>query len=225
MPGKITIYIDIVSPFAYIGYHILRHSPAFKNTSIAIVPIFLGGLFKATGNVAPLTVKNKDRWIETERHRWSRLFGVPMCAKLPPGFPINMVKPDRALAYLHAKHPEHLPVAVDAVFHEFWGREESNVKVAQPEGEQGFLAVLKGVLPGDVHKEVSEAWNGDVAKGRLTANTKQAEEVHVFGLPWFACENEKGEKEGFWGVDHLGQVVRFMGLEQRGGGEVLKALL
>lgn len=225
MPGKITIYVDIVSPFAYIGWYMLRHSPAFANTTITPIPILLGGLFKATGNIAPLTVKNKDKWINTERVRWPRLFGIPMCKDTPPGFPINMVKPDRALAFLQAKHPEHVPAALDALYGEFWGREVSNVQVAQPEGEGGFLNVLKGVLPEEVWKEVSEGWNGDVAKGRLVENTKQAEDREVFGLPWFACENEKGETEGFWGVDHLGQVVRFMGLEQRGGGEVLKALL
>lgn len=26
--------------------------------------------------------------------------------------------------------------------------------------------------------------------------------------------NSKGEKEGFWGFDHLGQVVEFLGLEK-----------
>lgn len=225
MAGKITIYVDIVSPFAYMGWHVLRHSPAFANTAITPVPIFLGGLFKAVGNITPISVKNKDKWIDAERKRWSRLFHVPMCAATPPGFPISMLKPDRALAFLHASHPSHVPAALDALFHEFWGRETSNVAVAQPEGEGGFLAVLKRVLPEDVWKEVSEGWNGEVAKKRLVENTNQAEAGDVFGLPWFACENENGEKEGFWGVDHLGQVVRFMGLEQRGGGELLKALL
>lgn len=28
------------------------------------------------------------------------------------------------------------------------------------------------------------------------------------------CTNEKGEKEGFWGVDHLGQVAMFLGLDK-----------
>ncbi|ETN38835.1 uncharacterized protein HMPREF1541_06875 [Cyphellophora europaea CBS 101466] len=225
MPGKITIYVDVVSPFAYMGYYILRHSAAFKDITVEPVPILLGGLMKATGNITPISVKNKDKWIEVERHRWARIFGIPMCGPQPPGFPVNMLKPDRALAYLHAKHPTHLPTALDAVFHQFWGLPESNVKVAQPDGEHGFLAALEKALPKEVFEGVREGWNGDVAKGRLGDNTKMAEGQGVFGLPWFACENGKGEKEGFWGVDHLGQVVRFMGLEARGGGEVLKALL
>jgi len=35
----------------------------------------------------------------------------------------------------------------------------------------------------------------------------------AFGIPWYECENEKGEKECFWGFDHLGQVVRFLDLD------------
>jgi hypothetical protein len=36
--------------------------------------------------------------------------------------------------------------------------------------------------------------------------------------------NSKGETEGFWGVDHLGQMTDFLGLE-RPAGKAWKALL
>jgi 2-hydroxychromene-2-carboxylate isomerase len=231
MPSKITLYIDLVSPFAYLAHHILHNSPLFTTTNLTIttIPIFLGGLMKSTGGITPMTVKNKDVWINTERLRWARLFSIPTIEHMPPGFPINMLKPDRALAYLHAKHtPQHLESATKAIFAEFWAGKEANVHVAQPDGEKGFLEVLKRVLPGEVWEDVRQNWNGEVAKGKLSANTKVAEEIGAFGLPWFECENEKGEKEGFWGVDHLGQVVRFMGLEGKDrdcGAQVLKALL
>lgn len=149
-----------------------------------------------------------------------------MCAEPTPGFPINMIKPNRALAYIHLKHPTHLKTALDALYQEFWGKQVSNAKIAQPDGDDGFLAVLRKSLPKDVAADVEGNWSGDEAKNALTANTKQAEQGEVFGLPWFACENAKGEKEGFWGVDHLGCIVRFMNLEGRdGGGQVLRALL
>jgi hypothetical protein len=31
------------------------------------------------------------------------------------------------------------------------------------------------------------------------------------------CTNTKGEKEGFWGVDHFGQVLQFLGLRKEEG--------
>jgi 2-hydroxychromene-2-carboxylate isomerase len=62
---------------------------------------------------------------------------------------------------------------------------------------------------------------GDV-KARLGRMTERAFEEGAFGLPWFQCENERGEKEGFWGFDHLGQVVKFLDLD---GGKDIRALL
>ncbi|KPI45611.1 uncharacterized protein AB675_655 [Cyphellophora attinorum] len=225
MPGKITVYLDLVSPFAYIGYHILRHSPAFKDVTITAVPIFLGRLMKSTGNISPIF--NKDKYLLTkDRLRWSRIFSVPMCIPMPTGFPVNLVKPNRALAYIASRHPTHLPTAFEALYHQFWGLEISNVNIGQPDGEAGFLTVLREVLPREVYEDVEREWSGEEAKTLLVQNTERAEREGVFGCPWFDCENEKGEREGFWGVDHMGQVVRFMGLEDRDENQqVLKALL
>lgn len=63
-----------------------------------------------------------------------------------------------------------------------------------------------------------------IGKQALKANTDQAFADGAFGLPYMVCTNATGQTEGFWGVDHMGQVLRFMGLERpREGG--WKALL
>jgi 2-hydroxychromene-2-carboxylate isomerase len=48
----------------------------------------------------------------------------------------------------------------------------------------------------------------------LLESTERAFREGAFGLPWMVCTNAKGETEGFWGVDHLGCVAEFMGLER-----------
>jgi hypothetical protein len=144
-----------------------------------------------------------------------------MCQPMPVGFPVNLLKPNRALAYIHRKHPQHLHAAIDALWAEFWGREVSNVNVANPDTAKdgnavGFVDVLRQALPKDVAEDVIGNWNGAEAKAWLVENTARVEkEEEAFGAPWFSCVNSKGEKEGFWGVDHLGCVVRFMGLESK----------
>lgn len=60
-------------------------------------------------------------------------------------------------------------------------------------------------------------------KALLMSNTDRAFKEGAFGLPWFVCTDTNGQTEGFWGVDHLGQVADFLGLDRRGGG--FKALL
>lgn len=51
-------------------------------------------------------------------------------------------------------------------------------------------------------------------KELLTKNTDQALADGAFGLPWIVATNSKGETEGFWGVDHIGQVAAHLGLEK-----------
>lgn len=48
----------------------------------------------------------------------------------------------------------------------------------------------------------------------MAANTDKAFESGAFGLPWMVCTSATGETEGFWGVDHLGQVIQFLGLDR-----------
>lgn len=71
---------------------------------------------------------------------------------------------------------------------------------------------------------LSELAAGD-AKKILTENTERAFADGGFGLPWFVCENDRGEREGFWGVDHLGAMVDFLGLERPAGRGGWKAML
>ena len=46
----------------------------------------------------------------------------------------------------------------------------------------------------------------------LRRNTEQAMAEGAYGLPWFTAYNAQGERDDFWGFDHLGQVISFLGL-------------
>ncbi|KAK4693493.1 hypothetical protein P7C71_g3911, partial [Lecanoromycetidae sp. Uapishka_2] len=55
----------------------------------------------------------------------------------------------------------------------------------------------------------------DEVKKLLTARTDEALAEGSFGLPWFA-----GEKECFWGFDHIAQVANHLGLERPKPGSI-----
>lgn len=70
-----------------------------------------------------------------------------------------------------------------------------------------------------IHPSTALASAPTVGKTALKENTDQAFADGAFGLPWMVCTNSRGQTEGFWGVDHMGQVLQFMGLERpREGG-------
>jgi len=225
MPGgKITYYVDLVSPFCYLGYYFLRHSPIFKSVEITYVPILLGGLHKQCGNIAPIEVKNKDKFIERERLRWARQFHIPMSDGYPQGFPKPTIPVQRFLTSLwldgnqETGKQDTLTKALDKLYEALW-TEPNESEITDP---KCFARVLGPVLGDELVKKHVDRLATPEVKKQLLTNTDGSFNNGAFGLPHFQCENSKGEVEGLWGFDHLGQVVRFMGLD--GKGEV-RALL
>ncbi|KAE8349518.1 thioredoxin-like protein [Aspergillus coremiiformis] len=206
---RITLYLDIVSPFGYIAFHVLQNSPVFAKCDITYIPIFLGGLMKACENTPPVTIKNKNVWIGKERIRWARRFSVPMVEHTPEGFPPVTLATQRALCAVSLKSPRKLISTIEALYHSFWV--QGNAKIAQV---GSFTPILESVLGSDGAQEILTAMDQPETKELLKANTDQAFKSGAFGIPWFECTNTKGETEGFWGIDHIGQVTDFLDLDR-----------
>lgn len=193
---------------------------------------------KACGNTAPINIKStslspspssptpishpnispspdKDKWINLERLRWSAQFSIPMRPDLPPSFPPMTLSTQRILSALQLSHPTLLPDTLDALYASIWTPGDFDVR--NPDHVSALLA-QDTVLGPRVAKQVIEAATGKEAKENLTKNTERAVEMGAFGLPWFQCRDAEGREEGFWGFDHLGQVVRFLGLDGEADG-------
>ncbi|GAB1313107.1 hypothetical protein MFIFM68171_03317 [Madurella fahalii] len=205
---KIKLYVDTVSPFAYEAYYVLRHDAVFKGCDVTYVPIFLGGLMHKCGNTAPIKIKNKDKWIGVERLRWARAFSVPMTEALPPDFPAPTLPIMRALTVIAANPDQSkLTQALDTFFTRHWGPE-----AAATHKPEVLKETLEGLFGADEAARIL-AESQTTGKQGLLANTDKAFEDGAFGLPWMVCTNARGETEGFWGVDHMGQMAQFLGLD------------
>jgi len=266
---KITLYVDTVSPFAYQAYYLLRHDPIFKKCDITYVPIFLGGLMQKCGNTPPIRIKNKDKWINTERLRWASHFSIPITDSLPPNFPPLTLPIMRALCAIPSSsspsppssssspqpepEPEPSPgaehetpqqqatltLALDALYKAYWvdrlptfepdtlGQVLQSLSSAtdngggggggggNSSGGGGGGGGNSGLTEATINHMLAGA-STQPAKQRLMHNTDRAFADGAFGLPWMTCTDAAGRTEGFFGVDHLGQVVRFLGLGDAG---------
>jgi 2-hydroxychromene-2-carboxylate isomerase len=106
---------------------------------------------------------------------------------------------------------------LNALYHDFWvGHCDTN-------NPEVLRLLLERVLSDDAAAEVIAAASGDGKTG-LLRNTDEAFAAGAFGLPWIVCTNSRGETESFWGVDHIGQVAAFLGLQRPTTG-AWKALL
>ncbi|KAK3343954.1 thioredoxin-like protein [Lasiosphaeria hispida] len=208
---KIMLYVDTISPFAYTAYYILRHDAAFKECDVTYVPVFLGGLMHKCGNVAPIKIKNKDKWIGRERLRWAKAFNVPMSTDLPPDFPAMTLPITRALSALaplagQGGDQTRLIQALDVLYAKYW---VDCVPTHRPE----VLREVLGEVFGAAEAERLLASAAAEGKQLLVENTERAFADGAFGLPWMTCTSASGQKEGFWGVDHFGQMAQFLELD------------
>jgi len=211
-PPKLKLYVDTVSPFSYTAYYILRHDPVFSRCEVTFVPILLGGVMKACGNITPINIKNKDKWIGVERLRWAKAFNIPMKEVTPEGFPPMTLNIMRALCALTALHPgdegqKPLTKCLDALYEAFWVHHMKT-------NEKDMLAQILSDVLGKHEAEKVLEMAGKEGKAILSKNTDLALADGAFGLPWFVATNSKGETETFWGVDHLGQVTQHLALEK-----------
>jgi 2-hydroxychromene-2-carboxylate isomerase len=163
---------------------------------------------------------DKNVWIDKNRRLWARTLNIPINGDTPPNFPpmtLAVMRHLAALSEIDGRNQTRLLQALDALYEGFWVRHEETFK------PEVFQPILQKVLGADDAARVSEA-AGKEGKAALARNTEQAFNEKAFGLPWMVCTNSKGETESFWGVDHLGQVAAFLGLEKPGSGG-WKALL
>ncbi|KAI4754021.1 putative 2-hydroxychromene-2-carboxylate isomerase [Aureobasidium sp. EXF-3400] len=212
---KLTLFVDIVSPFAYMAFYVLQRSQAFKQVEITYIPIFLGGVMKACDNRPPIQITNKAGYIESDRKRWSKYANIPMSKEMPKGFPPFTLHVMRALAVVEASQPDRLSESIAALYKAMW---VDTKPIAEP---AVFESVLAEVLGKEGAKTIVEQ---PEAKAKLQANTDLAFKEGAFGLPWFVATNKEGVTEKYWGFDHLGMVVEHLGLD-RGQAPELKAML
>lgn len=194
MSKTVEFYFDFGSPTAYLAHKRLQQLQAQYGFVIDYRPVLLGGVFKATGNMSPVAIPAKGKYmLEHDLPRFAGLYGVPL--NFNPFFPINTLNLMRgAVAALQEGFFEPY---IDALFDAVW-----------VDGKDlGDLEVVKSVLESagiDVEKVMTSIQDPAI-KSALIANTEEAVERGVFGVPTVFLGSEM-----YFGQDRLQFVEQAM---------------
>lgn len=193
--GKTVEFIfDFASPNAYLAHCVLPGVAQRTGAEIKITPCLLGGLFKITGNQAPMTafggIQGKLAYEALETQRFIAKHGVSQY-RFNPHFPINTLLIMRGLVAARRQGVEE--AYINAVFAGMW---ERGLKMDDP-------AVVAQVLTeaGLDARAILEATQEPEVKAELLANTEAAAARGAFGIPTFFVGDEI-----FFGKERLGQV-------------------
>ena len=59
----LTFYLDFISPYAYLAFHVLPESLMGLNYTVTYKPVFLGALLKHNAMLGPAEVPPKRDWV------------------------------------------------------------------------------------------------------------------------------------------------------------------
>jgi 2-hydroxychromene-2-carboxylate isomerase len=194
MARTLEFIFDFGSPNAYLAWKALPAILARTGASLTVTPALLGGIFKATGNSAPMVafggVKGKLAYENLEMRRFIEKHGLT-AFRFNPHFPVNTLGIMRGLVAAQAAGAgdAYLEVVLRAMWEE--GR-----KMDDPE----VIAATLTDAGLDAAALLAAAQSQPV-KDALAASTAAVVERGVFGIPTFFVGSEM-----FFGKDRLGQV-------------------
>ena len=182
--GKTVEFIfDFASPNAYLAHCVLPEIAQRTGAEIVISPCLLGGIFKLTGNQAPMTafggIQGKLAYEALETKRFIAKHGLSQY-QFNPHFPINTLLIMRGL--IAARRMGVEGPYTQAVFASMW---ERGLKMDDPE-------VVAQVLTeaGLDARAILEATQDPEVKAELMANTEKASARGAFGIPTFFVGDE-----------------------------------
>ncbi|XMG40967.1 2-hydroxychromene-2-carboxylate isomerase [Sphingopyxis sp. J-6] len=193
------LIFDFGSPNAYLTLRVLPELLDRTGADLMITPCLLGGIFKATGNKAPMIqyaeAPAKLAYEHLEMRRFIEKHGLTKF-RLNPHFPVNTLLIMRGA--IVAADEGVLDDYVDAVNRAMW---EEGLKMDDPQVVATFLSENGFDSPALLTRTQEPE-----IKAKLVANTEAAVARGVFGIPTFFVGDEM-----FFGKDRLAQVEAALG--------------
>lgn len=173
---------DFASPNAYLAHRVIPEIEARAGVRFEYTPVLLGGLFKLTGNQAPMLafsgIPNKLAYEMLELRRFIGRHDIAFT--MNPHFPVNTLLLMRAA--IAAQQEGVLPAFVEAGFHHMW---EAPKKMDDP----AIVAAALSASGLDGERLLARTKDDDV-KAALMANTDAAARRGAFGIPTFFVGEE-----------------------------------
>jgi 2-hydroxychromene-2-carboxylate isomerase len=194
MPLRVEFLFDFGSPNAYLAELVLPGIERRTGVKFEYVPVLLGGIFKATGNMSPFDslrgIKNKPEYQALETQRFIRRHNATKFQQ-NPFFPVNTLMLMRGA--VAARFEGMFEPYFRAAYHHMW---EEPKKMDDLETYRNAF-ISSGI---DIDRLIARAQQADVKK-RLIDLTTDAVNRGAFGSPTFFVG-----KEMFFGKDQLRDV-------------------
>lgn len=198
MGKRVELVFDFVSPNAYLIWWPLRELCDRYEAELAVLPAFLGGMHKLTGNAPPMIrdadVKGKNEYAMLEMNRFIARHGLTKW-RMHPQFPFNSILLQRML--FAACEDGRGVQFVEGMLRPIW---EEGLDIASPEA----LGAAVSAAGFDAADLFDRAQSERIKQG-LAASTDAVVARGAFGIPTMWIGDEM-----FFGKERLGQIEELL---------------
>ncbi|WP_421861848.1 2-hydroxychromene-2-carboxylate isomerase [Parvibaculum sp.] len=194
MSKQVEFLFDFGSPNAYLASKAIPAIEQRTGATFKYVPVLLGGIFKATGNVSPAIseagIRNKPEYGALEIQRFIKKHNLTKF-KFNTHFPVNTLQIMRGAiaAEMDGVLPKYFEVVASAMWEQSLKMDEADIiKSALDAGGIDGAHILSRIQDGEV-------------KAKLIANTEDAVARGAFGIPTFFVDGDI-----YFGKDRLRDV-------------------
>ena len=202
MANRVELVFDFVSPNAYLIWWPLRELVNRYEAELDVIPVFLAGMHKLTGNAPPMIrdaeVQGKNDYAMLEMNRFIARHNLTNY-RLHPQFPFNSILLQRMLTA--ADEDGRGVQFADCLLRPIW---EDGLDITSPEAI-GAALTAAGFDAADLFARAQS----DAVKQRLAANTDAVVARGAFGIPtvWVGKSGAAPETyDMFFGKERLAQV-------------------
>ena len=178
----ITFYLDFISPYAYLAFEQLPVALKGVSYSVRYKPVLFAGMLKHHGQLGPAEITPKREWTYRQVLWLAHSLGIAL--QMPASHPFNPLALLRLAVASDAEGTPNRYVCETLLRHVWCGGADATEA-------QRLQAVTQELDP-------QRAVNSDEVKAQLKANTDEAIELGVFGVPTFEVDGKL-----FWGLDAL----------------------
>jgi 2-hydroxychromene-2-carboxylate isomerase len=185
----ITFYLDFISPYAYLAFEKLPVTLMGHSYSVTYKPILFAALLKQHGQLGPAEIAPKRDWTYRQVLWLAHTQGVDL--QLPASHPFNPLALLRLAVACEAQDAPNRYVC-ETLFRHVW---QGGLEATDPVRLAALTAQLgpaRGV-------------NSDEVKAQLKANTDEALQRGVFGVPTLVVDDKL-----FWGLDALPMLQAYL---------------
>ncbi len=195
MAAPIAFYFDFISPFGYIGAHLIEPVAEKHGRSLDWRPMLLGVSVMNVMGLKPLPdTPLKGPYISHDAQRFARLVGLELKR---PAEQMHPLPPARAFSWLKDRDDELAVRFAKEVMRRYWGEARD---MADPKELQHLTQDL-GIDGGELMSAIESADVKEKLKQRVDASLSAG----VFGTPTFVVDGEM-----FWGADRVWMVERWL---------------